>query len=274
MQVPVDKSISLRALLLAALSSGDTVIHGLSMGGDVAATRECLAHFGVTFDESGGGVVVHGGLRHEPVAPLDHGNSGTGIRLMFGVCASQDMFSVLTEDQYLRQRPIVGPLTEMGAFIDGRDGAALAPLAIRGGRLHGITYAPSVASAQIKSSLLLAGINVPGVTTVVEPVATRRHTEDMLSEFGVDVRVEGTRVSVERSVLTSPGRVIVPGDPSQAAFWIVAGVIADDSDILIENLYVGFGRTGFVDALASMQGDLVVAAGPAQSAPAVLVCAR
>lgn len=258
-RVPGDKSISHRALLLSGLSDGETLIEGLSTGEDVRCTRRALGEFGVEFTDTCQGLLVRGGIRREPHQPLDHGNSGTGLRLMAGVCAAQDMFTVLTGDEYLRMRPmgrVTTPLRAMGATIDGRCQATLAPLAIRGGRLRGIRFVSPVASAQVKSAVLLAGIRAVGRTTVVEPAPTRRHTEEMLTDFGVEVMIEGTEVSVHRSKLSSPGRVAVPGDPSQAAFWLVAGLLAADSEIVAENLYLGPGRGGYLTALARMGAAL------------------
>lgn len=259
LSVPGDKSISHRALLLSGLSAGETVIEGLSAGQDVRCTRQALSAFGVEFTDTPGGLLVRGGLRHEPEEALDHGNSGTGIRLMTGVCAGQDMFTVLTGDRYLRLRPmdrVTGPLRAMGARIDGRREGSLAPLAVRGGKLTGILFESPVASAQVKSAVLLAGVHASGQTTVVEPTITRRHTEEMLTDFGVEVAVDGVSVSVRRSTLRSPGRTVVPGDPSQAAFWLVAGVVAEASSVVTENLYLGLGRGGFLTTLTRMGAQL------------------
>ncbi|MFC5144535.1 3-phosphoshikimate 1-carboxyvinyltransferase [Streptomyces aureoversilis] len=164
----------------------------------------------------GGTVRMARPVRHEPDDVLDHGNAGTGIRL----CAGIERLSVLTGDQYLRHRPmerVAEPLRVIGATVDGRDGGRLAPLVIRGGNLTGITYAPREASAQVKSALLLAGLSASGTTTVEEVHPTRRHTEEMLEQFGGRVTVDGARVSVEAGELTAMD-VMVPGDPSQAAF--------------------------------------------------------
>jgi 3-phosphoshikimate 1-carboxyvinyltransferase len=260
-RVPGDKSISHRALLLSGLSEGETFIEGLSTGEDVRCTRRALGEFGVGFTDTSQGLLVRGGIRQEPHQPLDHGNSGTGLRLMAGVCAAQDMFTVLTGDQYVRARPmgrVTAPLRAMGATIDGRCQATLAPLAIRGGRLRGIRFVSPVASAQVKSAILLAGIRAVGRTTIVEPTPTRRHTEEMLADFGVEVMIDGTEVSVHRSTLRSPGRLPVVGDPSQAAFWIVAALLAADGEIVAENLYLGPGRGGYLTALGRMGAALDV----------------
>ncbi|WP_255945435.1 3-phosphoshikimate 1-carboxyvinyltransferase [Streptomyces odontomachi] len=263
LRVPGDKSISHRALLLAGLARGRSLIRGLSTGDDVRHTRQALGGFGVGFTETAEGLTVDGGLRDEPDGPLDMGNAGTGIRLLAGVCAGQPMFTVLTGDRYLRARPmdrVAQPLRAMGAVIDGRNDGSLAPLAIRGGTLSGITYRVPVASAQVKSSVLLAGLHAKGRTVVIEPTVTRRHTEEMLPLFGATVAIDGTEVEVRASELHACD-VTVPGDPSQAAFWVVAGLTAADSEVVVEQLYTGPGRGGFVDVLRRMGGDLDVDTG-------------
>ncbi|MEU2354347.1 3-phosphoshikimate 1-carboxyvinyltransferase [Streptomyces misionensis] len=255
LRVPGDKSISHRAVLMAAMAHGPTVITGLSRGQDVTHTLGAVQQFGVTVayaDE--GRVRVEGPIRHEPVDVLDHGNAGTGIRLMSGVCAGIDGVSVLTGDQFLRRRPmdrIAEPLRRMGAAVDGREHGRLAPLVIRGGGLSGITYSPRQASAQVKSALLLAGLSATGPTTVEEVHPTRRHTEEMLAQFGGRVRVDGNRVTVEPGELTGTD-IAVPGDPSQAAFWAVGALLAPEGEVVVENLYPGFGRSDFVGVLRRM----------------------
>jgi 3-phosphoshikimate 1-carboxyvinyltransferase len=258
LQVPGDKSISHRAVLMAAMAHGPSVITGLSRGQDVTHTLRAVERFGVTVAEAGEGRVrVEGPIRHEPDDVLDHGNAGTGIRLTAGVCAGLDGVSVLTGDRFLRRRPmdrIAGPLRSMGATVDGRERGRLAPLVIRGGGLTGITYAPKVASAQVKSALLLAGLSAKGPTTVEEVHPTRRHTEEMLIQFGARVSVDGQRVTVEPGELTGTD-IAVPGDPSQAAFWAVAALLGQ-GDVTVENLYTGYGRSDFVGVLRRMGADI------------------
>ncbi|MFB7763636.1 3-phosphoshikimate 1-carboxyvinyltransferase [Streptomyces xiamenensis] len=257
--VPGDKSVSHRALLLGAMADGITTIRGLSRGQDVQHTRRAVERFGVTVTETGDGTVrVEGPLRHEPDDVLDHGNAGTGIRLMAGVCAGVKGLSVLTGDQYLRRRPmdrVALPMREMGAHVEGRDGGRLAPLVIRGGRLRGITYEPPQASAQVKSAVLLAGLSASGVTTVVEEHPTRRHTEEMMAQFGARVTIDGPRVSVESGPLSGTD-VVVPGDPSQAAFWALAALLTEASEVTVPGLYTGYGRSDFVAVLARMGADI------------------
>ncbi|MER5578174.1 3-phosphoshikimate 1-carboxyvinyltransferase [Streptomyces massasporeus] len=259
LHVPGDKSISHRAVLMAAMAHGPSLITGLSRGQDVTHTLRAIEHFGVVVTDAGDGRMrVEGPIRHEPDAVLDHGNAGTGIRLTAGVCAGLDGLSVLTGDQYLRRRPmerIAAPLRMMGAAVDGRERGNLAPLVIRGGSLQGITYAPKEASAQVKSALLLAGLSAKGKTTVEEVHPTRRHTEEMLTEFGARVNVDGRRVTVEPGELAGTD-IAVPGDPSQAAFWAVAALLADEGEIVVEDLYPGFGRSDFVGVLERMGADI------------------
>ena len=196
----------------------------------------------------------------EPDTVLDAGNSGTATRLVTGLLAAQPFFSVITGDDSLRARPmdrIVTPLSEMGAHILGRDGDSFAPLAIRGGDLSGIAFDQPVASAQVKSSVLIAGIHAAGETTVVQPAESRDHTERMLHAMGADITVEGMRVSVRRSNL-SPIDVVVPGDISGAAFWLVAACIHPDARVKIRDVGINPTRAGVLDALRSMGANIRV----------------
>ncbi len=263
--VPGDKSISHRALIFAALAEGRSVLRGLSTGDDVAATAAALSRLGAGLDRLPDGVVaVTGG--HERLAeaetPLDLANSGTGMRLLTGVAASLPFLTLLIGDESLRRRPmerVVTPLRAMGARVDGRADGRLAPLVVRGGGLTGIDYRPPVASAQVKGAVLLAGIAAYGTTVVREAVPTRRHTEELLELAGASAEVEdgpnGYVVAVRRSSL-SPFALEVPGDPSQAAFPIVAGCIVPDSDVLVENVYLGPGRAGFLAVLERMGAEV------------------
>jgi 3-phosphoshikimate 1-carboxyvinyltransferase len=272
LSVPGDKSISHRVLLLAAIAPGTTYASGVSLGDDVQRTRRVIEQLGAEIEDfdpgpgpggqarAGMALAVTGGALAEPTGPLDLGNSGTGLRLVAGICAGQDAFSVLTGDESLVTRPmdrVVEPLRSMGAKIDGRAGGRLAPLAIRGGGLTGIDYSPPVVSAQVKSAVLLAGLFASGSTTVRESVPTRRHTEELLAEFGGDVLVDGASVTVRPARLSS-AKVVVPGDPSQAAFWVVAGLICPDSEVTVEGVYLGYGRAGFLDVLRRMGANLEV----------------
>jgi len=259
--VPGDKSVSHRALLLAARAEGRSRITGLSVGKDVLATLRAIEQFGAATGRNGDGrLVVDGGAARlkEPESVVDVGNSGTGIRLLAGWSTGIDGLTILTGDESIAARPmgrVVEPLQQMGARIDGRHGGRLPPVIVRGGGLHGIDYRPPVPSAQVKGAILLAGLTAEGETTVREEVPTRAHTEEMLKLCGADVTVSPGAVAVRRSTL-SPFDLDVPGDPSQAAFWIVAACITFGSDVTVERVYVGAGRTGFLDVLTRMGADI------------------
>jgi len=253
--VPGDKSISHRVLLLAALADGVSTIRGLSDGDDVAHTRTVVEALGADVDGSvADGLEVHGGRLQAVEGPLDVGNSGTGIRLLAGMLAGMPFVSVLDGDRSIRGRPmdrVIEPLRAMGATVDGSEGGNGAPLTIRGGCLHGIEYRLPMASAQVKGCVLFAGLSADGPTTVVEPAPTRAHTEELMAATGIDVEATAGRVIVH------PGRPDpfdhrVAGDPSQAAFWAVGAAILPGSEVVVEGVYAGPARTGFVDVLARM----------------------
>ena len=259
LRVPGDKSISHRALLLAARAEGTSTITGLSGGADVAATLRAVQAFGAAVEvQADGTLQVTGTEPHEPESVIDVGNSGTGIRLLAGWAAGIDGLTVLHGDASIARRPmgrVVDPLRAMGARIDGRHEGRLPPLAVRGGNLSGIDYRLPVPSAQVKSALLLAGLSASGPTTVHEAVPTRAHTEQMLAACGARVDVEGGSVTVHPGPLRA-SRFTVPGDPSQAAFWVVAACITAGSDLTVENVYVGPHRAGFVEVLQRMGADV------------------
>jgi 3-phosphoshikimate 1-carboxyvinyltransferase len=221
---------------------------------------------GVRIDETPGQLTVHGkgfwGLR-EPHGPIDCGNSGTGIRLLTGLLSGQDFFTVLTGDESIRRRPmgrVVKPLRDMGAVIAGRKGGELAPLAITGKRLHGIEYVSPVASAQVKSSLLLAGLFAEGATRFREPHLSRDHTERMFQFFGIPLTRDGwTLVLQGRPAVGWQGhRLVIPGDFSAAAFFIVGATIVPGSDITIRNVGINPTRTGLIDVMQSMGADIQI----------------
>ena len=292
-QVPGDKSISHRALLFGAIAEGTTRITGLLPAEDPLSTAACLRAMGVTISaiEAGQLVSVEGvgldGLR-EPEDVLDCGNSGTTMRLMLGLLAGRDgRHFVLTGDGSLRRRPmqrVGGPLAQMGALISGRSGGNLAPLAIQGQQLRGATIRTPVASAQVKSALVLAALTATGDTTVIEPVQSRDHSERMLRAFGAQLSVGGpglTEVTVTPGASLRGQDVIVPGDISSAAFWLVAGAITPGADLTVQNVGLNPSRTGVLDVLAQMGariellngrevagepvGDLRVTHGPLQA---------
>jgi 3-phosphoshikimate 1-carboxyvinyltransferase len=267
-KLPGDKSLSHRAVLFSAIAEGETVITGFLTGEDTQNTAKAVQALGIEVAGSGTErLVVHGkgldGLS-EPVDVLDLGNSGTGLRLLAGLLAGQNFFSVLSGDRYLRNRPmarIVEPLRQMGASIDGRSGGKLAPLSIRGGgnALKPIDYTSPVASAQVKSAILLAGLYANGTTSVREPSKSRDHTERMFRFFGLDIKEEGTTVTVQgRQRLRARGPLDIPADISSAAFFIVAASIVPGSDVTIRNVGVNPTRTGVVDVLVQMGADIAL----------------
>lgn len=263
--VPGDKSISHRSVMIGSISRGATRITGFLNGEDSLGTARAFRLMGIEIDEVGPTeLIVHGkGLDGlcEPTDILDLGNSGTSMRLLTGLLAGQSFFSVLTGDQYLRKRPmgrVTEPIKGMGAIIDGRDGGKLAPLAIHGTRLKGVDYVSPIASAQVKSAVLLAGLYADGETSVAEPEKSRDHTERMLAGFGATVRVEGLKATVSGRPELTGRPVAVPGDISSAAFFMVAASIVPGSELLIRNVGVNPTRTGILDALRRMGADIAV----------------
>lgn len=259
--VPGDKSISHRAAMLGGVAEGVTRIRNFLPANDCLATLDVMRGLGVEVEYRVGEVLVHGrgmvGLV-EPARPLECGGSGTTMRLISGLLAGQPFYSVLACNAQLSRRPmdrVARPLREMGATILGREGGRLAPLSIQGGNLHGISYRPPVASAQIKSAVLLAGLFAQGETVVEEPTPTRDHTERMLMSMGADLAVEGKVVRVRASRLHAID-VDVPGDISSAAFILAAAAIVPGSRVVVEGVGVNPGRTGFLHALERM-GALV-----------------
>jgi len=263
LRVPGDKSISHRAVLLAALAEGRSELHALSSGRDVAGTLGAVAACGADVSGTagpGGTVTMTGGRARlrEPSAVLDIGNSGTSIRLLAGWCAAFAWLTVLQGDASIAARPmgrVAEPLRAMGARVDGRDGGRLPPLVVRGGGLTGIDYRLPVASAQVKAAILLAGLAADGATTVREDIPTRAHSEELLAACGADIETETGSVTVRRSTL-APFRLDVPSDPSQAAFWAVAATVVPGSDLVLEDVYVGPARAGFLDVLLRMGADI------------------
>ena len=260
LRVPGDKSISHRALIVGALGEGTSLVRGLSDGDDVRRTRDAVAALGAEVHDDGEVVTVTGGrsLLHAPLGPLDCGNSGTSMRLLAGVAAGLAGVTVLVGDASLSTRPmdrIAAPLRAMGAGVTGSGARCLPPLTVTGGSLHGITWVPEVASAQVKSAVLLAGLFAAGETTVRERVRTRPHTEELLALAGADIEVaddgDGRVVRVRASALR-PFDVVVPGDPSQAAFWVVAACVVPESALRVRGVYAGETRTGFLSVLRRM----------------------
>jgi 3-phosphoshikimate 1-carboxyvinyltransferase len=264
--VPGDKSLTHRAIILTALGEGTSTVTGYCQGEDCLNTMRALQGMGIPITQTPTELTVCGkgfwGLS-EPTGPIDCGNSGTGIRLLTGLLAGQDFFSILTGDESIRRRPmgrVVKPLREMGAAIGGRKGGELAPLAITGAALHAIEYASPVASAQIKSSILLAGLFAQGTTRYREPRLSRDHTERMFQFFGIPLAKEdGVLVLHGRPSVGWRGvHVTIPGDFSAAAFFIVGATIVQGSDITIYNVGMNPTRTGLIDVMRKMGADIQI----------------
>lgn len=263
--VPGDKSISHRSIILGSLACGKTCVRGFLESTDCLNTLKAFRMMGVDIKRlaaeeieiTGAGL---SGLS-EPADIIDIGNSGTGIRLISGVLAGQPFYSVITGDESVRSRPmkrVVEPLKDMGALVHGRAGGDRAPLTVLGGELWAIDHKPPVASAQVKSSILLAGLFADGRTTVTEPTPSRNHTELMLKAFGADVKTEGTAVSVAGRPRLEAREISVPGDISSAAYWLTAALIVPNSEITVKNVGINPTRTGILDVLGSMGADISI----------------
>ncbi|MBB4840795.1 3-phosphoshikimate 1-carboxyvinyltransferase [Sphingomonas kyeonggiensis] len=265
--VPGDKSISHRSLMFSALAVGESRVEGLLEGEDVLATAAAMRAMGATITRGEDGVwtingVGVGGLL-QPEGALDMGNSGTSTRLLMGLVASHPITVTFTGDASLSSRPMgraIEPLSQMGAEITASPGGRL-PLMLRGiNPAVPITYTLPVASAQVKSAVLLAGLNTPGITRVIEPVPTRDHSERMLKGFGAELTVEdspeGKIISIRGEAELKPQHIVVPGDPSSAGFWMVAASIVPGSDITIANVCMNPTRTGLIQALRMMGASI------------------
>ncbi|MFE8585597.1 3-phosphoshikimate 1-carboxyvinyltransferase [Sphingomonas sp. NCPPB 2930] len=265
--VPGDKSISHRSLMLSALAVGQSRVRGLLEGEDVLATASAMRAMGADIVRQDDGVwVIHGvgvGGLLQPETALDMGNSGTSTRLLMGLVASHPITATFTGDASLSKRPmgrVIDPLSQMGAQFQDTPGGRL-PLMVRGiSPAVPIRYTLPVASAQVKSAILLAGLNTPGETTVIEPIATRDHSERMLAGFGAELTVtpspEGRIITIRGQAELKPQDIVVPGDPSSAAFWLVAGSIVPGADVTITNVGMNPTRTGIIAALKMMGADI------------------
>ena len=260
--VPGDKSISHRSIMFASLAEGTSRISGLLRGEDCLSTLAAFKSLGIEVeDRAEDELIIHGrGLTlQEPADVIDCGNSGTTMRLMSGILAAQPFFSVLTGDKYLRNRPmgrVINPLKEMGATILGRNDNSKAPFALCGGQLKPMEYRSPIASAQVKSALLLAGMQIDGTTTVYEPHLSRDHSERMLRYFGADVVSFDGGASITGPVKLQGRDVAVPGDISSAAFFLVAGLIVPGSELLLKNVGINPTRSGIIDILQQMGGSI------------------
>ncbi len=255
LRVPGDKSISHRAAILGAIAQGPTRVRGFLRAEDCLSTLRCLRALGVAIREQGDGLEIQGGPLQEPGDVLDVGNSGTTLRLLAAVLAGHRFHSVLTGDASIRQRPmdrVADPLRRMGARISGREGGRLAPLAIDGGGLRGIPYRTPVASAQVKSAVLLAGLFAEGETSVEEPAQSRDHTERMLGAFGGAVARDGLTTRLRGPATLRGAEVGVPGDLSSAAFFLVAAALVPGSELAVAGVGLNPTRTGVLDILRMM----------------------
>lgn len=266
--IPGDKSVSHRSVMLSGLSNGTVHITHFLRAEDCLSTARGMEMLGAKIKHNDDGSIdvtgcgIHGMM--EPCGIIDAGDSGTMLRLMIGMLAPQPFLTTFTGDAALYRRPmgrVIVPLTEMGAQIVGRDGNRLLPITIIPAKkkLHGITYKMPVASAQLKSSLLLAGMYAEGETTVIDPEMSRDHTERMMKAFGVNLKIDGNSVTIGAvDELKAPETMAVPGDISSAAFWMVAASIIENSDVLLKNVGVNVTRTGIIDILREMGADITI----------------
>lgn len=256
--IPPDKSISHRAILFSSIAKGKSVVKNILRARDIDATLEACRSLGVVMEDRGDHFIIHGrGLSglSEPANIIDCGNSGTTMRLMSGILAAHPFFSVLTGDASLRQRPmarIIEPLSLMGAEICARGGNRFPPLGIKGTQLKPISYEMPIASAQVKSSLILAGLFADGKTIITEPVRSRDHSEKMLLSLGANVRVKDLTITVKGGKDLSPSEITVPGDFSSAAFFIVAALMIPSSEIMLKKVGINPSRTGLLTILKQM----------------------
>lgn len=262
--IPGDKSISHRSIMFGSLAEGDTEITGFLYGDDCLSTVAAFRSMGIAIDVTDEKIVVHGKGLHgleEPDNYIDVGNSGTTIRLISGILAGQQFNTVLTGDDSIRKRPmgrVIKPLSMMGAKITGRKGNTLAPLAIEGTQLSAISYQSPVASAQVKSSVLLAGLYADGWTEVIEPSLSRNHTELMLQSFGAEVECVDNTARVKGNPQLKGQKIEVPGDISSAAYLLVAASIIPNSEVHLQNVGLNPTRTGIIDVLLDMGADLTI----------------
>lgn len=251
---PGDKSISHRAVMFAALAVGESRISNLSTGADVRSTRQCLESCGIQIRDESDAVIVTGGKFSDPEKPLDCGNSGTTARLMMGLLAGQGINATFTGDKSLSSRPmnrVLKPLAQMGLKFKSNDGKL--PVTIFKSNLTSIDYHSQVASAQVKSAILLAGLNAEGNTSITEPVLSRDHTEKMLAELGANISIDGLMTTISTlSFPLSPFELEVPGDPSTAAFFAGAAAMVENSEIVLSRILANPTRTGFLKTLEKM----------------------
>lgn len=260
--IPGDKSISHRAVMFGSLAEGTTEVTGFLRGADCLSTIDCFRRLGISIEDKGEQIFIHGKGLHGLSAPdqiLDAGNSGTTTRLISGILSGQTFETTLTGDASIQKRPmgrIMEPLSQMGASITSLSGNGCAPLRIDGRPLHGIHYTTRVASAQVKSSILLAGLYADAPTSVTEPALSRNHSELMLNFFGAEVKTEDTTATIQPEPKLAGQKVQVPGDISSAAYFIAAGCITPDSEILIKNVGTNSTRDGILRVCEMMNADV------------------
>ena len=262
--IPGDKSISHRSIMFGSIAEGTTTIRNFLMGADCLATIDCFRSMGIAIDVSDEVVTVHGKGLHgltKPDKTLDVGNSGTTTRLISGILSGQDFDVTLSGDESLNSRPmkrIMTPLNAMGANITSVHNNGCAPLSIKGSKIKAFHYDSPVASAQVKSAVLLAGLYGDGPTSVTEPAVSRNHTELMLQSFGVDVRCEGKTATVYPPETMTGQDIVVPGDISSAAYFIVAGLITPDSQITMKHVGINPTRDGIIKVCQAMGADIIL----------------
>lgn len=262
--IPGDKSISHRSIMFGAMAKGRTTVDGFLLGDDCLSTIACFQKLGVKIDVNGHQVTIESdGISgwNEPQDILNTGNSGTTTRLLLGILAASPIHAVIIGDESIAKRPmkrVIDPLRQMGAQISGRSGGQYTPLAVQGKNLQGITYQMPVASAQVKSAILLAGLNSEGTTIIKEVEPTRDHTERMMRQFGIQVETVNGEIHLRGGQQLVSTHIDVPGDISSAAFFLVAGAITDNSDIMLKNVGLNPTRTGIIDVLSQMGAKLQI----------------
>ncbi|MDW8742430.1 3-phosphoshikimate 1-carboxyvinyltransferase [Streptococcus suis] len=264
-RVPGDKSISHRSIIFGSLAKGVTRVHDILRGEDVLSTMQVFRDLGVTIEDNGDVVEVHGvgfdGLQ-APKNDLDMGNSGTSIRLISGVLAGQDFEATMFGDDSLSKRPmdrVTVPLSQIGVTVSGQTDRDLPPLTIKGTKsLKPISYQLPVASAQVKSALLFAALQAEGESVIIEKEITRNHTEDMIVQFGGHLSVDGKEIRITGGQEFTAQEIVVPGDISSAAFWLVAGLVVPGSKITLENVGINETRTGILDVIKAMGGKMTL----------------
>ena len=265
LRVPGDKSISHRSIMFGSLAKGRTIVRDILRGEDVLSTMQVFRDLGVSIEDDGQVITIHGvgfdGLK-APQNKLDMGNSGTSIRLISGVLAGQDFEVEMFGDDSLSKRPmdrVTIPLSQMGVTVSGVTDRHLPPLKLRGSKeLKPIHYQLPVASAQVKSALIFAALQAQGESVIIEKEKTRNHTEDMIVQFGGQIDVKGKEIRISGGQELTGQEVVVPGDISSAAFWLVAGLIVPNSKIVLENVGINETRTGILDVIQAMGGKLTI----------------